>query len=118
VVSGKKVCDGMISRRYSSVTRAGSRSASPSQNLPRKGRRRATDGCWKRCTPSFKAFKLVPIKSLEPAIIEESGSHMTRCWREQDSNPRSPVSEGSGLADKMIVDFDLDELRSTDPPRG
>ena len=38
--------------------------------------------------------------------------------RERDSNPRSPVSEGSGLVDNMIVDFDLDKLRSTDPPRG
>jgi hypothetical protein len=48
----------------------------------------------------------------------KSGSHQTPRWREVDSNPRSPVSEGSGLADKMIVDFDLDKLRSTDPPRG
>jgi hypothetical protein len=48
----------------------------------------------------------------------KSGSHETRRWRERDSNPRSPVSEGSGLAHKMIVDFDLDKLRSTDPPRG
>jgi hypothetical protein len=27
--------------------------------------------------------------------VEESGSHMTRCWRGMDSNPRSPVRETS-----------------------
>ena len=30
-------------------------------------------------------------------IFEESGSHMTRWWRKEDSNPRSPLS-GHGVS--------------------
>ena len=30
----------------------------------------------------------------DAALIEEPGSHVTRWWREQDSNPRSPVARG------------------------
>jgi hypothetical protein len=69
----------------------------------------------------YRAAVLTSVPTMIAMILRERfdrGSHRTRRWRERDSNPRSPVSEGSGLADKMIVDFDLDKLRSTDPPRG
>ena len=32
------------------------------------------------------------------SLIEESGSQMTHRWREQDSNPRSPVGRAAVLS--------------------
>jgi hypothetical protein len=36
------------------------------------------------------------------ALIKESGSHMTRPWREVDSNPRSPI-RGAWVVDAIYL---------------
>jgi len=48
------------------------------------------------------------------ALIEESGSHMTRRWREQDSNPRSPVSvTGKAKEPVSLVERKVPEMSGT-----
>jgi hypothetical protein len=42
-------------------------------------------------------------RALFGALIEESGSHMTRRWREKDSNPRSPARETT-LRDCLLIE--------------
>src|ERR1700687_4089380 len=48
--------------------------------------------CWRALRLSAdRAENAARKRALFGALIEESGSHMTRRWREMDSNPRSPV---------------------------
>jgi hypothetical protein len=50
--------------------------------------------CWRALGLSAdRAENAARKRALFGALIEESGSHMTRRWREQDSNPRSPERE-------------------------
>src|ERR1700686_2584399 len=47
--------------------------------------------CWRALRLSAdRAENAARKRALFGALIEESGSHMTRRWREKDSNPRSP----------------------------
>ena len=48
--------------------------------------------CWRALRLSAdRAENAARKRALFGALIEESGSHMTRRWREMDSNPRSPA---------------------------
>src|ERR1700682_3704053 len=49
--------------------------------------------CWRALRLSAdRAENAARKRALFGALIEESGSHMTRRWREMDSNPRSPAT--------------------------
>jgi len=52
--------------------------------------------CWRALRLSAdRAENAARKRALFGALIEESGSHMTRRWREMDSNPRSPGYGGA-----------------------
>src|SRR6267142_205941 len=55
--------------------------------------------CWRALRLSAdRAENAARKRALFGALIEESGSHMTRRWREQDSNHRSPVRRAAVLS--------------------
>src|ERR1700676_5418571 len=60
--------------------------------------------CWRALRLSAdRAENAARKRALFGALIEESGSHMTRRWREKDSNPRSPARETT-LRDCLLIE--------------
>src|ERR1700674_4316724 len=68
--------------------------------------------CWRNLRLSAdRAENAARKRALFGALIEESGSHMTRRWREQDSNPRSPERNWA------TVERRADSHRRAQPPK-